>query len=310
MSRWRTILLISIPILSFIFAVTPLAHAQKMESGREQGTVCSLSFTPLYQFDADLDLGGKFSVSRYYLGFDASHSVSDAWRIGVGVVYDFEKYNFSGTTGFAEPEPWDEIHRLGFSLPVGYRFGKGWSLFFSPQVEFYGESGVDDLEDALSYGAAFGFSYRVNPTLTIGLGAGVFSRIKEERFFPFITIDWKITDDLRLSNPLRVSPAGPAGLELSYRIAEGWEIGAGGAYRSLRFRLDDSGFAPSGIGEVESLIGWGRLTYRPAPRFRLDLYAGAAFNGEMNIEDKDANHLASDDFETAPIAALTLTAEF
>jgi len=36
----------------------------------------------------------------------------------------------------------------------------------------------------------------------------------------------------------------------------------------------------------------------------------AAFNGEMNIEDRDANRVASDDFDTAPLSALTLTAEF
>ncbi len=199
---------------------------------------------------------------------------------------------------------------MGFSIPVSYRFEKDRTLFFSPSVEFYGESEADDLEDAINYGATFGFSYRMNPTLTIGLGAGVFSRIREVSVFPFINIDWKITENLRLSNPLRVSPSGPAGPELSYRIDESWEIGVGGAYRSLRFRLDDSGFAPNRIGEVESVIGWGRSTYRPASRLRLDLYAGAAFNGEMNIEDRDANRIASDDFDTAPITALTLTAEF
>ncbi len=107
MFRWKTTHFIALPVLvlSVIFAAIPPASAQKMESDRGKGTVYSLSFTPLYQFDTDLDRGGKFNVSRYYFGFDASHAVGDAWRVGIGVLYDFENYDFSGTTGFAGLKP-------------------------------------------------------------------------------------------------------------------------------------------------------------------------------------------------------------
>ena len=43
---------------------------------------------------------------------------------------------------------------------------------------------------------------------------------------------------------------------------------------------------------------------------KLDLYGGAAFNGKMRINDRDGNELGSDDFETAPMAALSLTLNF
>jgi hypothetical protein len=43
---------------------------------------------------------------------------------------------------------------------------------------------------------------------------------------------------------------------------------------------------------------------------KLDLYGGAAFNGEMKIVDRNGNELGSDDFETAPILGLSLTVTF
>jgi hypothetical protein len=43
---------------------------------------------------------------------------------------------------------------------------------------------------------------------------------------------------------------------------------------------------------------------------KLDLYGGAAFNGEMKLVDRNGNELGSDDFETAPILGLSLTATF
>jgi hypothetical protein len=141
----------------------------------------------------------------------------------------------------------------------------------------------------------------------MGAGAGVFSRMAETKGFPYIVIDWKITEKLRLNNPFRTSPSGPAGLELSYPISDQWEIAAGGAYRSYRFRLDDNGVAPNGIGELDSTVGYARLTFRMGRDFKLDLYGGAAFNGKMRIAGSNGNELGSDDFKTAPIMALSLT---
>jgi hypothetical protein len=182
----------------------------------------------------------------------------------------------------------------------------GWSLFIAPQVEWYGESGVAACEDALDYGAIFAASYRVSPKLTLGAGAGIFSGMSETKSFPYIAIDWKITEDLRLKNPPRTNPSGPAGLELSYRISEGWEIAAGAAYRSFRFRLDDRGVAPNGIGEMYSTLGYARLTYRMGRDFQLDLYGGGTFNGKVRLDDSNGNNVGSVDFKTAPVTALSL----
>jgi len=61
---------------------------------------------------------------------------------------------------------------------------------------------------------------------------------------------------------------------------------------------------------LDQTVGYARLTYRMGRDLKLDLYGGAAFNGEMKIADRNGNELGSDDFETAPIAALSLTWTF
>ena len=56
-----------------------------------------------------------------------------------------------------------------------------------------------------------------------------------------------------MGNALPAGPTGPAGLELVYRPGEDWRFGPlGGAYRSVRFRLDRNGDVPSGIGSEKA----------------------------------------------------------
>lgn len=292
-------------------ALIPAAVSAQPAGARDANrTVVSLSFSPVYQFESDFDRGGSFSVQRYGFNVDTSTPVTNTVRAGISAGYDFEKYDFSGTTAFGGAEPWSDIHRFSVGLPVSWRASDSWSFFVSPQVEWYGESGVDDWGDALGYGAVFAASYRVSPGLSVGVGAGVFYRGEETKGFPYIAVDWKITEELRLTNPFRTSPSGPAGLELAWRFSEKWEIAAGGAYRSFRFRLDNSGAAPNGFGELDQTVGYARLSYRMGRDLKLDLYGGAAFNGEMKLVDRNGNELGADDFETAPILGLALTATF
>ena len=80
-------------------------------------------------------------------------------------------------------------------------------------MDFAGASGAETGE-SLSYGAVLSAAYAFGPDLMVGLGAGVFERLDQSEVFPYVVIDWKINDRLRLTNPFRAGPVGPAGLEL------------------------------------------------------------------------------------------------
>ena len=292
-------------------AVPGRIDAQSTEpAGRDRSkTMIRFSYTPIYQFETDLDSGGSFDVQRHFLRFDASRFIDRHWTVGLGLSLDYERWNFSGIKGLAGVDLWDEIFRPGVSLPVFYSTGGKWRFGIIPSVEFAGASGAEASE-SLSYGAVLSAAYAVRPDLMLGLGTGIYERLDQSEVFPFVVIDWKISETLRLTNPFRAGPVGPAGLELVYAPDDSWEAGLGGAYRSYRFRLDDSSAVADGIGEVDFWAPFLRMGWRMGEHYRLDINAGAMLNGSITIEDENGNQLGESDYDAAPFVGLTLKGQF
>ena len=292
-------------------AVPVRSDAQSTESG-ERGrskTMVRFSYTPIYQFDTDLDSGGSFDVQRHFLRFDISRFINRQWIVGLGLSLDHERWNFSDIDGLAGVDLWDEIFWPGISLPVFYSTGGKWRFGVIPSIEFAGASGAEASE-SLSYGAVLSAAYTFGPNLMLGLGTGIFERLDKSEVFPFVVIDWKINERLRLTNPFRAGPVGPAGLELVYAPEGGWEMGMGGAYRSYRFRLDDSSAVADGIGEVKFWAPFLRVGWRMGERYRFDINGGAMVGGSITIEDENGNELGETDYDTSPFVGVTLKGQF
>jgi hypothetical protein len=279
------------------------ARGQEKENSGRPSLFYSFSYTPLYQFETDLDGGGSFDVSRHYLRFDVMRPINRNLRLGMGLSYDFEKWDFNYLASVAGASPWSTIHRPGVSLPVFYSFSDSWTLGVTPAVEWSGESGAKAGE-SFTYGAVVSLKHSFNRNLVLGLGFGLFDRLEKTKVFPFIVVNWKIDERWRLSNPFRAGPAGPAGLELVY-TPQKWELGIGGAYRSYRFRLDDTSAVPNGVGENEFLAGFLRVQRKLGSKLTLDLAAGVLFAGELTIENASGNERGLDEYDTAPFVALT-----
>lgn len=263
----------------------------------------------LHQLGADLDDGGEVKAQRLLFHADWTRRVEEDLRIGVRLIYEYHDYTFSGAGSLAGLNPWGGINRLGLSLPLSYHFQRDWSLFVAPSVEFNGASGAS-FGDSLVYGGILAVSHRFSPRLRLGLGLGAFAEIEDTKFFPVILVDWKITEKLRLSNPLRPGPTGPAGLEISCRLDRQWEIAAGGAYRSLRFRLGGEGAVPDGVGEDRGFPLWGRISWKHASGLHIDAMAGAIVGGRLEVDDRSGSRLHREEYETAPIFNATLTVPF
>jgi hypothetical protein len=88
--------------------------------------------------------------------------------------------------------------------------------------------------------------------------------------------------------------------EVAYRIAEPVEIGLGLLYNQRRFRLDDSGPVPDGVGEDNTLPVRLRLGWNITPQVGLHLLAGAALGGEVRIDDRYGNELDKQNYDPAP----------
>jgi outer membrane receptor protein involved in Fe transport len=269
----------------------------------------SFSTSTAYQFSANVDGGGEMNVARYNAALELSSRASKDLRLGLGLSYEYDDYDFSGLTKFPVARPWSEVNRFGISVPVHYTFTDNWRLFVSPSVQWAGESHAK-WDDALSYGAVAGISYKIRPDAVIGLGAGVYSNIEDTTVFPYITVNWQMTERLRLINPFRTSPAGPAGLELAYAIDKYWETGLGAAYRSYRFRLEENGPIPNGIGEYKIVPVIARISCKFTSQIRIDVYGGATFVNKIYIEDQDGHELFSTKTDIAPLIGLTFVARF
>jgi hypothetical protein len=302
-----TALMLMLPAAALLIDAE-VARGQDKEKTRGDSFFYSFSYAPIYQLETDLDGGGSFDVSRHYLRFDVMRPVNPNLRVGVGLSYDFEKWNFSNLANVGGASPWSTIHRPGIGLPVFYTFSDSWTLGVTPAVEWSGESGAR-AGDSFTYGAVASLGHSFNRNLVLGVGFGLFDRLEKTKFFPFILVNWKINEHWRLSNPFRAGPAGPAGLELVY-TPQKWELGIGSAYRSYRFRLDDTSAVPNGVGENEFLAGFLRVQRKLGSKLSLDLAAGALFAGELTIENASGNERGSESYDTAPFVALTFAGRF
>jgi hypothetical protein len=164
--------------------------------------------------------------------------------------------------------------------------------------------------NAIEYGGSVSVTRDFGPNLTLGAGCAAFSELEQVSVYPVIVVNWRISDRLRLANPDRPGPTGPAGLELSYRIDDGWNVATGVGYRYERFRLNNSGLFRDGIGESSAIPAWVRISRSVGKSFNLDLYGGAMFVGKVSIDDSNGNRLTSDDHDIAPLLALAVSYRF
>lgn len=311
MTTRQTVLTSFLFLLIWALAFPPIMAAdQTAPAGkRPPQTRYTISYTPLYQVKADLDAGGSFDVQRHFLRFNANHMLNRQWMVGLGLRFDYENWDFSEVQRLAGIDLWDEIFRPGLSVPIFYMPGNQWRFGLIPSVEIAGATGAEAGE-SLSYGTALMAAYAITPDLTLGLGAGVFERLGQTEGYVFPVVAWHISDQLELTNPFEAGPVGPAGLELVYRPDEKWEMGLGGAYRSYRFRLDDSSTVADGIGQVDFWAPFARVGRRISKHLLLELNGGATFDGKIIIEDRNARHIGGTGYETAPFFGLTLQGNF
>ena len=230
-------------------------------------------------------------------------------RAGVTLSYDYLNYSFSNASAFGWVAPWNVVQRYGVAVPLSFRVGDDWSLGFAPSADWVKENGAN-AGDSLVWGATFSGVKQFEGGNLLGLGAGVFYRIEKTSAFPFLIVDWRIDDRWRLVNPLSSGPTGPAGLELNYRFDGNWTAGIGAAYRSLRFRLSDTGPVRNGVGEERGVPVFVHVTRSLGNEMALHFYGGVVAGGSLRVENSSGDQVQKEDFDPAPLLGLTLSGRF
>ena len=262
------------------------------------------------QFDTGLDGGGETGVQRFYTSARVSRSLATRWRLSIELGYGEDDYDFSGNTGFAGMSPWDTTRELRLSLPIRYTAGDRWSVYAMPSLGSSAEKGAS-LDDGLTAGLLAGAIYRVSDDLSIGPGFGAFSEIEDDAsFFPVLLIDWRLADDLSLQTGGGFAASRGPGLQLEWRADPRWTFTFGGRYEKARFRLDDSGVAPDGVGQEKGFPLYALAEYSMAEDVKLSLIGGAKVATELRLEDGSGRLVSETDVDTAPFIGAMFRASF
>jgi hypothetical protein len=264
----------------------------------------------VYQFDVNMDGGGSFSARRLYVQGGVTRTWERRHSVSLALGYGHDRYDFSGAAGFGAPAPWRDVHSVDVSVPVRYGVDRRWTVFAVPSARITAEDGAST-GDAATYGALGGATYRVSDRLTIGPGLGVVSQIEDSAdVFPILLIDWRITDTVSLTTGRGVGATLGPGLQLVWTPDRQWTLSVGGRYERLRFRLDDSGPAPEGIGEDRAFPLFAGVSYRFNPMIQVSLLGGTELGGELSLEDRDGNLVRKTDHDAAAFIGGALSLRF
>ncbi|MGL6041956.1 MAG: hypothetical protein ACRC01_12280, partial [Deefgea sp.] len=279
-------------IMSLACAYPALASANDVQ--------WNVSVTPIYSQKTDLDSGGRVGSDMILASLGAATAIDRNQRIGFNLSMSRQEWSFDTPKAWGGKTPFDDFNRAVLTVPYSYATSAGWIYSVSPGVEFSAEEGADRGE-SINYGLTAFAAHQFSPDLLLGLGVGAWDGPNDNKVFPFIIVNWKLTDRLTLKNPNVAGPAGPAGLELAWNVAPKWTLSAGGTWRDVEIRLSDSNpIASHGTVENRTVPLFVSADYAIAPSTSLKLYAGAALNGQFIINDNNGNEVSKEKYSTMP----------
>ena len=269
----------------------------------------SLNVNAISQLNTNIGSGGSFNWQDANVHLNNRYQMDANSSIGLNLRDGYQNWSWSNLSGYGNKTPWKGIQSPGIGLSYFQKLENGWSVGFAPIVDWVAENGVGTAGSA-TYGAIGSATKKYSDTLTVGLGTGVFRQVDKTKVFPYLLINWKITDKWTLNNPLPAGPSGGAGLELAYALADKWSIAGGAAYRSYRFRLSNSNYTPNGIGQNSFIPVFTRLSYSIDRSTSANLYLAANVGGKLSVTDVNGATPYSTSYSTGIAAALSVTVRF
>lgn len=263
------------------------------------------------QLDADLDGGGDFSFYRVQAAVGLNTRLADRLRLDTALAYEFDSYEFDGGGSLAGLDPWDDVHGFRVRALFSYSIDRQWSVFGGPFVTWAGEEGAD-FSEAFTAGGLAGFRYQRDRDHAIGFGFAAQSQLEDNTaFFPIILLDWKLNDRWKLQNSdYDLGSSGGAGIELTYLPSHAWEFGVGAQYSTRRFRLDDEGVAPGGVGDHDALPLYAAARWNPNRRVQLTGFVAVIAWGQLELQDSNGLTIAEEDNDPAFAFGGTLRLRF
>ena len=304
--KYRAVfLLISIVVILSVALSAQEGSDQRRQPVSVAGWSTFLRGGAVHQFDTGMADGGNFSATRFSIQAGPGYAWNFRTSVSLALGYNYDGYSFSGGRGLAAFDPWENIHTINLGLPIRWAVAENWSAFLIPSVRYTGEGGAS-FEDSMTGGGFVGVAYRFSKRLTIGPGIGVVTQIEDDaEVFPILIINWNITDRLKLETGRGLGATLGPGLALNYKANRNWSFAIGGRYERLRFRLDERGKVPNGIGEDRAFPLFAGVTYSFKPFTDISLLGGIELGGEMRLEDKGGNLIDKETYDPGGVRGLT-----
>ncbi|MEP2533402.1 hypothetical protein [Shimia sp.] len=261
----------------------------------------------VFQSDADLSGGGSFSANRQFLRGGALYRNPEGASFGVLLSYGQLSYDFAVPAA----APWGDVRDIRLSAPIRFSAGGNANVFIAPSLRWDYEDDAS-MSDGFTYGVFAGVSWRVSESLKIGPAFGVFSGLGNDDFeaFPALLVDWDISSRWNLSTGTGLGASQGPGVSLSFQANDKTKVSFVTRSERTRFRLDNSGIAPGGVGEDSSIPVVLSVEYKPNPAMSFSAFAGAEFDGRLELESTTGATVSSQTYETAPIAGLSFRVVF
>lgn len=276
------------------------------ESAPQAGFVGEVGYA--WQGESDIDGGGGASmhVNRFDVGLLGRLDFAERFRWTNSLFYAANDYDFDGG-GFAAGDPWGTVNTLRMQTKLRFAIDEQWGISAGGVFTFAPESGAD-WGDSFTGGGLLAADYRPSKDFMVSLGAAVVSQIEDDaRVVPSVIMVWRPEEQWAVRvGAVPASGGAAAAAEVAYRIAEPVEIGLGALYNQRRFRLDDGGPAPDGVGEDNNLPVRLRLGWHALPNLSFNALAGVVLAGSLQLDDRSGNQLRDQDYDPAPYVGLRM----
>ena len=258
-----------------------------------------LDFHYVHQFESSIDNGGDVEVSSYGGELRLDNKMTNSDDLQFRFQYQRDDWDFSGASGLGFDDPWETINTIDLALTWMHGYSKSTQLFVGGIAR---SSYEEDASSSTVFGGSIGIVHSFSSNFTLVLGVGVIEQVLEDaRLFPVFVLDWKLSENLRVSSDLSTRFGTRTGVELIWEPTSDWSLGAGISYGYRRFRLDYDGIAPNGAGETTSWPLTLRATYHASPSFDLTLMGGIVFSGQLEVTDQTRNVIERQDYESAGV---------
>jgi hypothetical protein len=269
------------------------------------------------QFNAKInDTSASFSVTRFMAAVKLPIRLSDDFALGNSFRYGMDSYNFNSYSGNFPAAPWHNINTISGASILKWRMDDTWTIYGGGFMKMSADSAAE-LEEGVTGGGLAGFDYKVDDTLSLGLGIGVAKQIEDHaQFLPIITAKWKFADDWMLTAGLTDVATMGYGVEAKWLYNEAWDFGFGLQYHKSRFRTSSRNpvlypaGSSDGVGQEKSGLFYASATWHATPKVDVSGFAGLTVGGNIEVMNSSGDELAGHNYKSTAVLGAKASVRF